>query len=313
MEEYDVVIVGGGPAGLTAGLYSARARMKSVLIEKKALGGQLLNTEWIEDYPGFDLIKGVELAQRMEEQVRKLGLEIESDGVKCIKHRGHLKLVQMESGREFLTKTAIVTSGGEPRRLAVPGEREFAGRGVSYCAICDGAFFQGQEIAVVGGGDAAMEEAMFLTRFASKVHILHRRAAFRAQSLLLDRAKRNPKIQIHRNTMVDSIHGTDAVDYIMLRRGDQKERLDVTGLFVFIGFIPNTELFCGHVDRDAYGYVTTDSNMATSVSGIYAAGDIRSQITHQITTAVGDGTTAAIAAQRFIEHMPERLEVAWSA
>jgi len=242
-----------------------------------------------------------------------LGLQIEADGVKCIKRRGLLKLVQMESGNEFLTKTAIVTAGGEPRKLEVPGEEEFTGRGVSYCAICDGAFFQGQEIAVVGGGDAAMEEALFLTRFASKVHILHRRAAFRAQSLLLDRVRGNPKVQIHRNTTVESIHGADAVDYIALRRDSREERLEVSGLFVFVGFIPNTDLFCGHVDRDEYGYVTTDSNMATSVRGIYAAGDIRSQITHQITTAVGDGTTAAIAAQRYIEHMPERLEVAWSA
>lgn len=313
MEEYDLVIVGGGPAGLTAGLYAARAKLKALLIEKKGLGGQLLNTEWIEDYPGFERIRGAELAQRMEHQVRKLGLQIEIDGVKCIRRRGIQKLVQTESGKEYIAKAAIVTAGGEPRKLGVPGEKEFTGRGVSYCAICDGAFFQDQVVAVVGGGDSAIEEAMFLTRYASRVYIIHRRADFRAQSLLVDRARDDPKIQFLRNTTVEAIHGDEGVDYLTIRRDGRQERLGVTGIFIFVGFIPNTDLFCGHVEHDQYGYVITDSNMATSVKGIYAAGDIRSQITHQITTAVGDGTTAAIAAQRFIENLPERLEVAWSA
>ena len=313
MEEYDVVIVGGGPAGLTAGLFAARAKLKALLIEKKGLGGQLLNTEWIEDYPGFERIRGAELAQRMESQVRKLGLQIEMDGVKCIRRRGISKLVQTESGREYLTKAAIVTSGGDPRKLNVPGEEELTGMGVSYCAICDGAFFQDQVVAVVGGGDSAIEEALFLTRYASKVYILHRRAGFRAQSLLMDRARQSPKVEFLRNTTVEAIHGTNAVEYITIRRDGRQERLDVAGVFVFIGFVPNTDLFCGHVEHDRYGYVITDANMATSVKGIYAAGDVRSQITHQITTAVGDGTTAAIAAQRYIEELPERLEVAWSA
>ncbi|MGI5837514.1 MAG: thioredoxin-disulfide reductase [Chloroflexota bacterium] len=313
MQEYDLVIVGGGPAGLTAGLYASRAKLKAVLIEKKRLGGQLLNTEWIEDYPGFERIRGVELAQRMENQVRKLGLQIEYDGVKCVKRHGIHKLVQLESGKEILAKAVIVTAGGEPRKLGVPGEDEFMGRGVSYCAICDGAFYQDQEIAVVGGGDSAIEEALFLTRYASKVHIIHRRSAFRAQSVLMDRAKANPKIQFHRDTTVEAIHGSEGVDYITIRRDDRRQRLDVTGVFIFVGFIPNTDLFCGHVEHDRYGYVITDANMATSTKGIYAAGDIRSQVTHQITTAVGDGTTAAIAAERYIEGMPERLEIAWSA
>lgn len=313
MEEYDLVIVGGGPAGLTAGLYASRAKLKAVLIEKKGLGGQLLKTEWIEDYPGFDRIKGAELAQRMENQVRKLGLQIETDVVQCVKRRGIHKLVQMESGKEYLAKAVIVTAGGEPRKLDVPGEEEFTGRGVSYCAICDGAFFQDQEIAVVGGGDSAIEEALFLTRYASKVHILHRRSAFRAQAVLLDRAKANPKIQFHRDSTVEAIHGSEGVDYITVRRNGKQQRLNVTGVFIFIGFIPNTDLFCGHVEHDQYGYVITDTNMATSVKGIYAAGDIRSQVTHQITTAVGDGTTAAISAERYIEGLPERLEIAWSA
>ncbi len=307
MEEYDVVIVGGGPAGLTAGLYASRAKLKALLIEKKWPGGQLMNTERVEDYPGFESISGPELAQRMERQVRKLGLQIELDEVRCVKPKGERKLVEAESGKQYLAKAVIVTAGGEPRKMGVPGEEEFAGRGVSYCAICDGAFFQDHAIAVVGGGDAAVEEAVFLTRFARKVHLLHRRSDFRASPTLIERARGNPKIEIHLNTLVTSIHGTDQVEYVTFQRDGKEGRLDVTGVFIFIGFVPNTQLFCGHVEHDKYGYVLTNSNMETSVLGIYAAGDLRSQLTRQITTAVGDGTTAAIAAQHFIEKLPETV------
>ncbi len=307
MEEYDMVIVGGGPAGLTAGLYASRAKLKAVLLEKKWPGGQLLNTEKVEDYPGFESISGAELAQRMEQQVRKLGLQIEMDEVSCVKPKGERKLVQTESGKEYLAKAIIVTAGGEPRKLGIPGEEEFAGRGVSYCAICDGAFFQDQEIAVVGGGDAAVEEAVFLTRFATKVHLIHRRAEFRASPSLVERARGNPKIEMIRNTMVTAINGSEQVESVTLQRDGKEQTLEVTGVFIFVGFVPNTQLFCGHVEHDKYGYVLTNSNMETSVLGIYAAGDLRSQLTRQITTAVGDGTTAAIAAQHFIEKLPEAV------
>ena len=307
MEEYDVVIVGGGPAGLTAGLYASRAKLKALLIEKKWPGGQLLNTEKIEDYPGFESISGADLAQRMEQQVRKLGLQIELDEVRCVRPKGERKQVETENGKEYLAKAVIVTAGGEPRKMGVPGEEEFTGRGVSYCAICDGAFFQDQVIAVVGGGDAAVEEGIFLTRFARKVYLLHRRAEFRASPSLVERARENPKIEIHRNTLVTSIHGTEQVEYVTIQRDGKEQRLDVTGVFIFIGFVPNTQLFCGHVAHDKYGYVLTNANMETSVEGIYAAGDLRSQLTRQITTAVGDGTTAAIAAQHFIEKLPETI------
>ena len=307
MEEYDVVIVGGGPAGLTAGLYASRAKLKALLIEKKWPGGQLLNTEKVEDYPGFESISGAELARRMEQQVRRLGLQIELDGVLCVKPRNDRKLVETESGKEYLAKAVIVTAGGEPRKLNVPGEEQFAGKGVSYCAICDGTFFQDQEIAVAGGGDAAVEEAEFLTRFARKLYLLHRRAEFRASPTLVERVRKNPKIHIIHNCMVESIHGTDQVEYITIRRDGREERLDVSGVFIFVGFVPNTRLFCGHVQHDRYGYVVTDAKMETSVPGIFAAGDLRSQLTRQITTAVGDGTTAAIAAQHFIEKLPETV------
>ncbi|HEX2923987.1 MAG TPA: thioredoxin-disulfide reductase [Chloroflexota bacterium] len=304
MEEYDVIIVGGGPAGLTAGLYASRAKLKAVLIEKKWPGGQLLNTEAVEDYPGFERISGAELAERMEQQVRKLGLKIEMDGVLCVKPHGDKKLVQTESGKEYLGKAIIVTAGGEPRHLDVPGEVELAGRGVSYCAICDGAFFQDQVVAVVGGGDAAVEESIFLTRYASKVYLLHRRAEFRAHAGLLEKMRENPKIQVVRNASIKAIEGEAQVESVLIERDGKEERLKVNGVFVFIGFIPNTQLFCGHVAHDKYGYVITDTNMETSVKGIFAAGDLRAQLTRQITTAVGDATTAAIAAQHYIENTP---------
>ncbi len=306
MDEYDIVIVGGGPAGMTAGLYASRAKLRALLIEKKWPGGQLLNTEKVEDYPGFESISGAELAQRMEQQVRKLGLQIEMDGVTCVRPRGdQRKLVETESGKEYLARAVIVTAGGEPRKLTVPGEEELAGRGVSYCAICDGAFFQDQTIAVVGGGDAAVEEGIFLTRYAQKVYLLHRRTQLRAAPDLIHKAKANPKMEFLLNTVVKAIHGTDQVEYLTIEREGREERLDVSGVFVFIGFVPNTQLFCGHVDHDRYGYVLTNANMETSVKGIYAAGDLRAQLTRQITTAVGDGTTAAIAAQHYIEGLPD--------
>ncbi len=313
MEEYDIVIVGGGPAGLTAGLYASRAKLKTLIIESKWPGGQLLNTELIEDYPGFERITGAELAERMEQQVRKLGVQIELDTVECIKPDGARKTIQTESGKNYQAKAVIVTAGGVPRKLGVPGEEELAGRGVSYCAICDGAFFQEQIIAVVGGGDSAVEEGLFLTRYAKKVYIIHRRSDFRAQSLLVERAKADPKIEIMLDTEVKTIHGTEAVEYVTINRGGNEERLDVTGVFVFIGFVPNTALFCGHVAHDKHGYVVTNENMETSVKGIFAAGDVRAALTRQITTAVGDGTIAAIAAQHYVEDLPveENEEIAW--
>ncbi len=309
MEEYDVVIIGGGPAGLTAGLYSARAKMKAVLLERKWPGGQMLNTEKIEDYPGFESISGPDLAERMEKQAKKFGLKIVMEEATTIRPHGNRKVVHTSDGKEYLAKAVIVTAGGEPRKLGIPGEEEFAGRGVSYCAVCDGAFFQNQVIAVVGGGDAAVEEGMYLTRFASKVYLIHRRSELRAAPDLQEKARNNPKMEFILNATVEQINGSDQVESLSLLHNGQPEKLEVGGVFVFVGFVPNTEMFHGPVERDKQGHLVTDAHMETSLKGIFAAGDVRSQLTRQVTTAVGDGTTAALAAQHYIESLVDEGEV----
>jgi len=302
---YDVVIIGGGPAGLTAALYAGRARVKTVLLERGAPGGQLLNTEAIEDYPGFDHITGPELAQRMADQAVKFGVDLKTTRVTAIRRRGDTRVVETEDG-EYLADYVILTAGGEPLKLGIPGEGEFQGRGVSQCAVCDGAFFKQEEVAVVGGGDAALEEGVFLTRFAKKVYIIHRREQFRAQAILVEAARKNPQVELITNTIVTEIKGEDGqVKEITLKDvvSGQTRPLKVTGVFIFIGFQPNVQFFDHreHVEHDPLGFLVTDSTMQTSLPGIYAAGDVRSQLTRQITTAVGDATTAAIDAVKKLE------------
>jgi len=301
VSDFDVVIVGGGPAGLAAGLYTARMNLKTVLVERGPLGGQLLNTELIEDYPGFESILGSELATKMGEHARKFGLTIRDfEPVKEIDVEGTTKVVRLESGEELRAPALIMAAGGLPRYLGVPGEKEFWGRGVSYCAVCDGAFFKGEELAVVGGGDAAVEEGDFLTRYASKVYILHRRSELRAQPILIDRARANPKIEFILDVGVKEIVGNEKVHALRYEQRGESKELPVGGVFVFIGFVPNSGLFKVHIDHDEGGYVLTDRNMQTSVEGIWAVGDVRAQLTKQIATAVGDGTTAAVAAAAYV-------------
>jgi thioredoxin reductase (NADPH) len=306
MSEYDVVIVGGGPAGLAAALYTARMDLKTVVVDRGPLGGQLLNTELIEDYPGFESILGSELATKMGEHSRKFGVEVRDfEPVQEIDVEGKTKVVRLESGEELRAPALIMAAGGLPRYLQVPGEKEFWGRGVSYCAVCDGAFFKGQELAVVGGGDAAVEEGDFLTRYASKVYIIHRRSELRAQPILIDRAKANPKIQFIFDAQVKEIAGDSKVQVVRYEQHGNQKELSVGGVFIFVGFVPNSGLFKVHVDHDEAGYIVTDRNMQTSVDGIWAVGDVRSQLTKQIATAVGDGTTAAVAAAMYVTSLKD--------
>ena len=301
MSEYDVVIVGGGPAGLAAALYTARLNLKTVVLDRGPLGGQLLNTELVEDYPGFDSILGADLAMKMGEHARRFGVEVRDfEPVKEIDVEGSIKVIRLESGEELRTPALIMAAGGLPRYLQVPGEQELWGRGVSYCAVCDGAFFKGQELAVIGGGDAAVEEGEFLTRYASKVYILHRRSELRAQPILIDRARNNRKIEFIFDAHVKEIAGEHKVHSVRYDQHGELKELRVGGVFIFIGFVPNSSLLKVHVDHDAAGYLVTDRNMQTSVEGIWAVGDVRAQLTKQIATAVGDGTTAAVAASQYI-------------
>jgi thioredoxin reductase (NADPH) len=275
--------------------------LKTVVVDRGPLGGQLLNTELIEDYPGFESILGSELATKMGEHARKFGVEVrEFEPVKEIDVQGKTRVVRLESGEELRAPALIMAAGGLPRYLEVPGEKEFWGRGVSYCAVCDGAFFKGEELAVIGGGDAAVEEGEFLTRYASKVYIIHRRSQLRAQPILIDRAKANPKIEFIFDAHVKEIKGDSKVHVVRYEQNGAIKELSVGGVFIFIGFVPNSGLFKVHVNHDDAGYIVTDRNMQTSVEGVWAVGDVRSQLTKQISTAVGDGTTAAVAASMYV-------------
>jgi thioredoxin reductase (NADPH) len=304
--DWDVIIVGAGPAGMAAALYTGRARLKTLLLDRAGIGGgQLMNTELIEDYPAIKTITGGDMARAFEEQIREFGVEVTWGEVIGFEARGSRRIVKTDDGTEYVGKAVIVSTGGLPRRLGVPGESEFAGRGVSYCAICDGAFFKGKVLAVIGGGDSAVEEATFLTRYGEKVYIIHRRDEWRAQKLLQERAKANPKIVPVWNTLVDEIGGTDKAEWLRLRdvESGEERRLDVGGVFIYVGFMPNSQVFGTEFPKDDQGFVITDDKMETVLPGLYVAGDVRSQYVRQISNAVGDATTAAVAATRYIEEL----------
>jgi thioredoxin reductase (NADPH) len=302
--QFDLIIVGGGPAGLCAAMYAGRAMLRAVLLERGLPGGELLNTEKVEDYPGFTSILGPDLAAKMAEHAQAFGADIRQETVEGIYRRpdGTFR-VETGSDAEYSAPAVILTAGGTPTKLGVPGELEYAGRGVSYCAVCDGAFFKGETIAVVGGGDAAVEEADYLTRYAAKVFIIHRRDEFRASKLLQERVFANPKIEVIWNTrVVEMVGDAQGLKHLELENTltGGRSRLDATGCFVFVGFKPNSGLVKEHVRHDAAGYIITDERMMTSIPGLFAAGDLRAQLTRQVTTAVGDATTAAIAVEKYL-------------
>jgi thioredoxin reductase (NADPH) len=301
-KNYDVVIIGGGPAGLSAGIYASRARLVSLLIERGVAGGQILNAERVENYPGFpEGISGFDLAQFMHQQATGFGLETVTAEVIGLEITGEQKVVRTSEGG-FVTKAIIIASGSERQKLGVLGEAEFIGKGVSYCATCDAAFFREKTVAVVGGGNAAITEALELTKFASKVIVVHRRNQLRATKILQERAFAEPKIEFLWDTVVEEIVGETFVNGIRVRNvtNGQESSLEVSGVFISVGFKPNTDYLKNVLDLDATGAIVTNDSMETGVPGIFAAGDIRSNSIRQVISAAGDGATAAIYAERYI-------------
>ena len=298
-KDYDVIIIGGGPAALAAAIYTCRALLKTVIFEKKYLGGQLVSTELIENYPGFpEVIGGVDLTQRMETQAKRFGLEIRYEEVLKLNIENGLKVVTTDTDI-YASHAVILASGADPKKLGVPGEDEFYGKGVSYCATCDGAFYRGKNVVVVGGGDSAITEGIFLTKYAQTVQIIHRRDEFRATKIYLDDAYLNPKIKVILNTIIESVHGKEKVDGVVTQNVVTKEKKDTPcdGVFIFVGSSPNTGFLGSLLCVDAGCHIETNIHMETAIEGLYAVGDIRKNSYRQIATAIGEGVTAAIAAE----------------
>ena len=301
-KKYDIIIIGGGPAGLCAGMYTARARLSTLLIERGAIGGQILNTEWVENYPGFpDGISGIDLTELMHKQAEKFGLVTILDEVTGVELAKDPRTVTTPEG-SYSAGAVIIASGSERQKLGVPGEAEYTGKGVSYCATCDGAFFKDKDVVVVGGGNAAITEALELTKFASKISVIHRRDELRATKILQEKAFAEPKIEVLWDSVVDEITGETFVKKVKISNVKTKKQsvLEVSGVFMAVGFKPNTEYLRGAVEIDKINSVITDDKMATSVPGVFAVGDIRSGSIRQVIAATGDGAIAAINAEKYL-------------
>ena len=300
-KDYDIVIIGAGPAGLSAGLYAARGRHKTLLVEKNVTGGQIALTAVIENYPGIPEINGFDLGQVMQQQAEKYGLEMAYTFVTSITPDGKYHIVHTDDG-DYRAKAVIITAGADYNHLNVPGEERLTGYGVSYCATCDAAFFADQEVAVVGGGDSALDEGLFVTRYASKVTVIHRREELRAGAYLQERAFNEPKMEFLWNTVVESVEGETDVDKLKVRNVVTNEVSDfpVSAVFIFIGHSPNSSFIDQLVEMDAGRHIVVNEWMETNVPGIYAAGDIRTNSARQVISSAGDGATAAIAADHYI-------------
>ncbi|ACV28792.1 Thioredoxin reductase [Anaerococcus prevotii] len=303
---YDIIIIGGGPAGLTAGLYAGRSKLKTLIIEKAVAGGQISGTAFVENYPGsIDEATGMGLSERMLEQAEEF-CEIKYEDVKEVELDGKVKKIKTDGG-EYEAKVVIISSGATHRKLDVPGEKEFANKGVSYCATCDGPFYTGLDIFVVGGGDSALEEATYLTKFAKSVTIIHRRDEFRASGVVVDKIKENPKIKLELDAVVKEIKGDKEAESLIIentKTGEKKELKSddnsPIGVFIFIGYIPQTEIFEGKIEMN-HGYILTDEDMKTNIEGVFAVGDTREKKVRQMVTAAGDGCIAAVLANRYLE------------
>lgn len=310
-EVEDVVVIGSGPAGFTAGLYAARANLNPLLLTGNDYGGQVSMTYEVENYPGFpDGISGPELVEKMKDQAEKFGTRIEYDFVEEIVTDTYPFIIRTTNEKEYRTNSIILATGASPRYLEVPGEKEYTGRGVSYCATCDGFFFTGKDVLVVGGGDSAIEEALFLTKFASRVRVIHRRDELRASKILQDRAFENQKIEIVWDTVVTEIIGDDEGKvsgvHVMNPKTGEKSTLETDGVFVFIGHLPNNELYTGKLHMDEDGYLITDRRTRTNIPGIFAAGEIADKVFKQVATSVGQGCAAAMQAEKFMADLEDQ-------
>jgi thioredoxin reductase (NADPH) len=307
---YDVIIIGAGPAGMTAAVYTSRANLSTLMLERGVPGGQMANTEEVENYPGFDHILGPELSTKMFDHAKKFGAEYAYGDVKEVIDGKEYKTIKA-GNKEYKTRAIIISAGAEYKKIGVPGEQELGGRGVSYCAVCDGAFFKGKELVVVGGGDSAVEEGVYLTRFASKVTIVHRRDELRAQKILQDRAFANDKIDFIWNHTVKQINDKEgkvgSVTLVSTQDGAEME-FPADGVFIYIGMVPLTKPFENLGITNSNGYIETNERMETKVPGIFAAGDIREKTLRQIVTATGDGSIAAQNAQHYVEELIEELK-----
>ena len=309
---FDTIILGGGPAGMSAGIYCARGNLKTAIIDISMFGGAPTNYLEIENYPGFSSIEGWELSEKFEEHLDKFNVQkfpmLEISKVDLV---SDIKTIETLDGKKFSAKTVILATGAHPQKLGVKGENENIGHGVSYCAVCDGAFYKDKVVAVVGGGNAAVEEAGYLTRFASKVYIIHRRDELRADKIVQERAFKNPKIEFVWNSVVDEIISDGMVNGVQLRNTKTSEitKLDVQGVFVYIGFTPNVDLFNGQIEQDKNGFIVTDNNMRTSVFGVYAIGDVRQTPLRQVITAVADGAIAGVSAVKYVEELEAQVSV----
>ena len=307
--KFDTVILGGGPAGLSAAIYAARGAVSTAIIDINMLGGQPSNYLELENYPGFQVVEGFDLMEKFEEHADKFGVqkfpmqEIESVDLKN-------KIIKTKE-YEFRAKTIIIATGAQPMKLGVPGEKEFVGRGVSYCAVCDGAFYRNKIVAVVGGGNAAVEEAMYLTKFADKVYVIHRRDELRADKIVQERAFKNEKIEFIWNSIVKEIKGDDLVSTVVLENVKTKalSNLSINGVFPYIGMTPNVELFSGQLQQDARGFIITDNTMKTSLDGVFAVGDVRTTPLRQVITAAADGAVGAVYAVKYLETYKESTVV----
>jgi len=308
---YDVIIAGAGPAGMTAAVYASRANLDTLMIERGIPGGQLANTEDVENYPGFEHVIGPDLSNKMFDHAKKFGAEYAYGDIKEVIDNGNSKTI-VAGNKEYTTKALIITTGAQFKKLGIPGEEELGGRGVSYCAVCDGAFFKEKHLVVIGGGDSAVEEGIYLTRFASKVTIVHRRDELRAQKIIQERAFNNEKVEFIWDTVVTEINGPDGkVSSVTLKNNKTGEESDFAadGVFVYIGMNPLSEPFQSLGITNDEGNIVTDENMATKVPGIFAAGDIRAKKLRQIVTATGDGSIAAEEAISYVEHLPKEVNV----